>query len=307
MRDKLEIFYSELEQEKENNMGNVTVKTGNKSSSSSGKMKVGNVTYELPKNLSKPIENLGGYVMLIYGRKKIGKTSLASMFSISEKKVLFLFFEPGGKSLSLYQEPMTSWKKFTRFVQLISKDKFYGTVVIDTADYAYDDCLTEVCSDNGVTHPADLPYGKGWNLVKSEFTKQIRILLKSGKGVIFISHQKEVEVEDRDGKTYDKVTNTLSGQAREVIEGLVDIWANYDYEGNERILTILGSKNIDAGHRVDTRFRYTNGERIRKISMGKSKEEAYRNFIDAFNNKLVKSEGEKNAVIKKKPINKFRR
>ena len=266
-------------------------------------------SYSLPTSLSVPIEDLGGYTILIYGKKKIGKTTLASMFSNSGRKVMFLFFEPGGKALSLYQESMSSWKKFTRFVQLLSQDKTFGTVVIDTADYAYDDCLTDVCLNMGIEHPADSAYGKGWNAVKTEFTKQIRLLLKSGKGIIFISHQKEVEVEERNGKTYDKTTNTLSSQAREVIEGIVDIWANYDYEENERVLTILGSKEVDAGHRLKKRFRYTDGKPIRKISMGKSEEEAYSNFLSAFNNKLINKEGEKNEVIikKKSVLNKFKK
>lgn len=286
-------------------MGTVTVKSKDKIKSSG--LRVGSVEYKLPETMSAPVQDLGGYTLLIYGRKKIGKTTLASMFQKSNKKVMFLFFEPGGKALCLYQEPMTSWKKFTRYVQLLSKDKTFGTVVIDTADYAYDDCLTEKCAEMGIDHPADAGYGKGWNAVKTEFTKQIRLLLHSGKGVIFISHQKEVEVEERDGKLYDKTTNTLSGQAREVIEGLVDIWANYDYEGNERVLTILGSKEVDAGHRLKERFKYTDGTRVRKISMGKSEEEGYQNFLNAFNNTLVKPKGgneleKKKLLITKKPF-----
>lgn len=262
------------------------------------------IEYQLPKEPSVPLQDLGGYTLLIYGRKKIGKTTLASMFSKNGKKVIFLFFEPGGKALRLYQEQMTSWKKFTRYVDLLVKDTTFGTVVIDTADYAYDDCLIHSCELLGIEHPADAAYGKGWNAVKTEFTKQIRKLLRSGKGVIFISHQKEMEVEDRDGKVYDKTTNTLSGQAREVIEGLVDIWVNYDYEGAERVLTILGSKNVDAGHRLKERFKYTDGTKIRKISMGTSEEEGYQNFINGFNNKLVKGGGNgdeiKKTIIKKK-------
>lgn len=268
--------------------------------------KIGNTEYSLPTTLSSPVNELGGYTMLIYGKKKIGKTTLASMFNRDGKKVLFLFFEPGGKALRLYQEPMTSWRKFTRFVELLKKDKTFGTIVIDTADYAYNDCLTETCANMGISHPADEGYGKGWNAVSTEFTKQIRALLRSGKGVIFISHQKDMEIEDRDGNTYEKTTNTLSGQAREVIEGLVDIWVNYDYDSNgNRVLTILGSKELDAGHRLKERFKYTDGTRIRKLSMGRSENEGYETFLKAFNNKLEKGGAEevekrKKSLLKRK-------
>lgn len=267
------------------------------------RIKTSSIEYSLPTKLSEPVNDLGGYTMLIYGKKKIGKTTLASMFGRDGKKVIFLFFEPGGKALRLYQEPMTSWRKFTRYVELLKKDKIFGTVVIDTADYAYNDCFTETCATLGVSHPADAPYGKGWNAISSEFTKQIRTLLRAGKGVIFISHQKDAEVEDREGNTYEKTTNTLSGQAREVIEGLVDIWVNYDYDkNNQRILTILGSKELDAGHRLKERFKYTDGTRIRKLNMGKSEQEGYETFVKAFNNKLEKGGAEEVEQIKKKKL-----
>jgi len=278
-------------------MGKVTVaRTGSKKRL----IKKSKVTYKLPTKLSVPIEDLGGYVLLIYGRKKIGKTSLASMFSSEGRKVLFLFFEPGGKGLRLYQEDVSNnWKKFKSLIKLLEKDEEFSTVVIDTADYAYDDCLKHVCYELNISHPAEEGYGKGWNAVKTEFVETIRLLLKSGKGVIFISHQKEVEEETRDGETYNKTTNTLSRQAKEAIEGLVDIWANYDYEGDKRVLTILGDNEIDAGHRLKERFKYTDGTRIRKIPMGSSEEQGYKNFIDAFNNESVKGgKGEKK--LKKK-------
>jgi len=249
---------------------------------SSPVLKVGKIEYKLPENKSVPVENLGGYVMLIYGAKKIGKTSLCSIFP----NALFLFFESGGKALRIYQETMTSWRKFTRFVELLKRDKRFDTIIIDTADLAYDCCFEEVCGLLGVEHPADAGWGKGWSAIRKEFTFAINTLTNAGKGVIFISHEKDVEIEDREGVKHITTTNTLSRQAKECLEGIVDIWANYSYEGDKRVLKILGSESLDAGHRLKERFRYTDKTRIRKIPMGRSEEEAYENFIKAFNNKL---------------------
>lgn len=261
-------------------------------------LKVGRVEYKLPEKISVPVENLGGYVMLIYGAKKIGKTSLCSMF----QNALFLFFESGGKALRIYQEPMSSWRKFTRFVELLKRDKKFDTVIIDTADLCYDVCFEETCTLLGCEHPSEIGWGKGWSTIKKEFVTSINSLTNSGKGVIFISHQKELEIEDREGSKVMKKTNTLSSQARETLEGIVDIWANYDYEKSKRYLTILGSESKDAGHRLKERFRYTDGSRIRKIEMGNSEKEGYDNFIKAFNNELEKPMETKgaNKVVKAK-------
>lgn len=259
------------------------------------------IKYILPTLKSEPITNLGKYTLLLYGRKKIGKTTLASHFP----EALFLMFEPGGKALRIYQEQMTSWKKFVRFIDLIIKDESFKTIVIDTADYAYEECSEYVCWNLGIKHPSEAAWGKGWSAVKKEFNTQVKRLLHSGKGVIFISHQREEEIEERSGRKYHRKTNTLPGQARESMEGLVDIWVNYDYEGKCRILTILGNDYIDVGHRLEENFKYVDGSRVRKISMGNSSYEAYQNFLSAFNNKLIKKEDENEKVnsrirIKKK-------
>lgn len=253
------------------------------------------IQYVLPNTKSVPVNFLGGYSMLIYGKKKIGKTSLASQF----EDALFLFFEPGGKALRIYQERMNTWGKFKAFVKLICKDERFKTIVVDTADIAYELCLEHVCWDMGIDHPADAGYGKGWNAVKREFTSEFNKLLNSGKGVIFISHQKDEKIEERSGKTYDRKTSTLSGQAKEALEGVVDIWVNYDYDGKNRVLTILGDDYTDAGHRMEENFLYTNGNRVREVSMGKNPKEAYQNFVDAFQNKLTEAKGGNDLVVKK--------
>ena len=279
------------------------VKQKSNTVSKSNVLKVGNVVYSLPTKPSEPKESMEEFIMLIYGQKKIGKTSLLSHFD----NPLFLMFEPGGKSLKIYQESMTSWLKFTRFADLIVKDTKFKTIIIDPADLTYDACMHHVCKEMGIDHPADAGYGKGWEAVKKEFVKQIMKIAMSGKGLVFVSHQVEKKIELRDGKSYDFKTNTMSGQAKGVIEGLVDIWCNYDYDGRKRFLTILGDDFIDAGHRVDEvlpAFRYTNGKRVRRIDMGNSSKEGYDNFMKAFYNELQEPVEKKGGVIKGSAVKK---
>ena len=243
-----------------------------------------NTEFTLPKERSRPCDKLQDYSSLIYGRKKIGKTTLASMF----KKAFFMLCEPGGKALSLYARPVRNWLEFKAYVRLIIKSKNFENVVIDTADYSYEYCFDYQCKKMVIDHPADEAWGKGWKAIKKEYSSEITKLLHSGKGVIFISHAREEEVKKRGGETYNRTASTLSGQAKELLEGLVDIWAFYTYEGDQRVLIIQGDDYIDAGHRVEGRFLYSDGSPMEKINMGNSKEEAYTNFVAAFENKLDK-------------------
>jgi hypothetical protein len=236
----------------------------------------------LPNERSEPSESLQDFSLLIYGRKKIGKTSLTSQF----EKTLGLMCEPGAKAQSMYQVPCRSWKELRGYTKLFIQDKRFQTASVDTADIAYELCMEHVCQELVIDHPSDEAYGKGWKAVRAEFNAWVTELLHSGKGVIFISHSKDEEFKTRRSETYHKTGASMAGQAKDILEGLVDIWGCYEYDGKERVLIIGGNDEVDAGHRVEGRFRYTDGTPVERIPMGKSAKEAYRNFTDAFNNRL---------------------
>lgn len=254
------------------------------------------VKYKLPEKRSVPSDALQDYSILIYGKKKIGKTSLAAQF----EDTLFLMCEPGGKSLSIFKVDVRNWRELREYTRLAIKDDRFRTIVVDTADYSYEYCMDYVCDKLVMDHPSDEGYGKGWKAVRAEYTDWVNDLLHSGKGVIFISHSKDEEFKTRKKDSFHKVVSSMSGQAKDVLEGLIDIWVNYDYDGRKRILTIQGNDEIDAGHRLQNHFRYPDGSLIEKVSMGKNPKEGYKNFMDAFNNHLEQA-GEK-VVIKKKKL-----
>lgn len=251
----------------------------------------------LPEGLSEPSDSLFDYSILIYGKKKIGKTTLMAQ----AEGALFLMCEPGGKALRIRQVPVRSWSDFEGYIDLAIADPKVRVIVVDTADFSYEYCLADVCEKKVIDHPSDEEYGKGWNAVRAEYTRVIRKLLHSGKGVVFLSHSKDKTFKSRKSEEYSKVESSMPGQAKDILEGLVDIWANYDYDGKRRVLIIGGSDEVDAGHRVEGRFQYPNGEPITTIPMGRSPKEGFRNFVQAFGNHMPgQAEAKKKKLVLKK-------
>jgi hypothetical protein len=79
---------------------------------------------------------------LIYGTKKIGKTSLAAQFP----DALFMMFEPGGKALSIYQVDCSTWSNALGYLDLLEAQKKagtlkYRTIVLDTGFEAFQKCF----------------------------------------------------------------------------------------------------------------------------------------------------------------------
>lgn len=242
----------------------------------------------LPTEKTRPVSSLSECSILIYGEKKIGKTSLASQFPSS----LFLFFEPGGKGLSVYSREVSKWPDFVSYINMILADKSnrFQTIIIDTIDIAYSRCFDYICKKQAVDHPSEGTYGDVWNAIKKEFVDQIDRLLLARKGVIFISHAEVAEFQSRTFGTTQKIIPTMPKQARHLMQAVADVILYYGYYGDERWVTVSGSENLDAGHRLKHQFWVSpgpqSGKRIHSIPMGRSEEEAFANLSNAFNNQL---------------------
>ncbi len=254
----------------------------------------------LPTERSTPSTRMGDYTTLLFGEKKIGKTSLTAQYP----KTIHLMLEPGGKALTILQRPVGSWKEYLGYVKLLKKDKSFATVSVDTADILYAYCFEYVTNKMGIDHPADEAFGKGWKAIRDEFERGVMALINTGKGIMFISHATEREIKMRDGATYDRIQPTMAGQARDVLEGLVDLWFYYGYDGSRRTLTIQGSDHIGAGHRLENNFKTPDGAPVTEIDMGGSAAEGYANLVAAFQNKYTprkrKEDDEPTTVVKKK-------
>lgn len=264
----------------------------------------------LPTDLTEPIDDLGRAVILITGEKKIGKTSLAAQFG----KNLNMAFEVGYKGLRLFKKDIPDWDTARAVVRALKKDKKYSTVTIDTAEKSFKRAEEWSNKRLGIEHASEEEWGKGWAAIRTAFEKFIDDITHSGKGVIMISHSQEKEVKKRNGDTFDRVVSSMSRPAREVVEGIVDIWAYYGYDGDRRVLTIVGDDYIQAGHRFAERFRTPDGRRLRCIDMGRDEKEGYKNFLAAWNNKyependadIVKDDESEDDDAPKKKKNKFK-
>ncbi len=232
----------------------------------------------LPTKKSIPIDDLREYVVMIFGRPGVGKTTLAAQF----ENPLFLMCEPGAKSLSIYKKDISSWKKLVATIDDLETEKHeFKTIVLDTFPAAFEMCQKAVCKANGWEHPQDGPYGKGWSSVYNEFSLQMTRLL-SRTGVVFIAHAGEKDIEQLDGTVKTQIAPDMTGQAMKFISRIVDVIAYYYYAKNgRRYIRIAAKDDIMAKNRIDGHFKG-----VSKFEAGDSPKTAYANFVAAFENKI---------------------
>jgi hypothetical protein len=256
---------------------------------------------ELAQELSVPDTNIRQYVLWFYGSPGIGKTSLASMF----EDVHFLMFEPGGKALRIYQKPMLSWPEYRAYLKALGKGghRFKGTVT-DVVEKAHAMCFSYMCKKLVISHPADVQdFGKSWGAIMNEFLEaMVEQASLPDMGTILISHAAMTKRKTRTGEEVEDIHPALSGKPLEALEGAVDLLGYMHIRRGHHVMQIRADDSIMAKCRFEENFRYTDGSPITYIPLGESKQEAYENFIAAYNNELSPPEKETLPVPKSKKI-----
>ena len=187
----------------------------------------------LPKTLSQKESELGKQIILVYGRPKIGKSTLCSKFD----KALFLATEPGLNQLEVFKVNVTSWKGFMEACKEISEGNHeFKTIVIDTIDNLIPLIQAYVEEVNEVDYIGDIPHGKGWFLATQELRRVLTKLAMLPYGLILVSHSKQEEIETKT-KKYNRFTIDLSGKNQNAVLNLMDIILFMDSEmkGGEEI------------------------------------------------------------------------
>lgn len=206
--------------------------------------------------------DLSGKSFLIYGERKSGKTSNAVKFP----KPILLAFEKGYSMISgVYAQPINTWREALEVKKQLLKDAkavtdaekaetVFKTVIVDTADIAYDCCERYVLDKEGVEHLDESTNMRAYRALSREYDKFFQEIVKAGYTLVIISHATSKQIKEK-GEKYDKTIPTLPDRGFQVIARLVDVCAYASYETDVEngtttsMLTMRGSKNLEAGSR----------------------------------------------------------
>ena len=208
--------------------------------------------------------DLRGYSVFFYGEPKSGKTTTAAHFP----EALLLAFEKGYNAIpGIMAQPINKWSEFKTVLKQLDNDdvkKVYSTIIIDTADIAYDYCTKYICDNAkradggyGVDSISDIGYGKGYGMVSQEFDESLRKIVQMDYGLVLISHATDKTFTNEEGKEYNQIVPTLDKRATNIVSRMADI-IGYSRvvateEGDKTMLFMRGTNRYMAG----SRFKYT--------------------------------------------------
>lgn len=166
--------------------------------------------------------------VVIYGPEGIGKSTFASRFP----NPLFIDTEGSTKDMDVARTPApSSWAMLKEQINyVVSYPDICKTLVIDTADWAEQMCVEDICSRHQKHGIEDFGYGNGYVYVKEEFGRFLNLLediISKGINVVLTAHAQLRKFEQPDELgAYDRYEMKLGKKTSSQTTPLVKEWAD---------------------------------------------------------------------------------
>lgn len=253
----------------------------------------------IPAEASTVPEVFTEHVIAIYGDSGCGKTSLAAQFP----GYVIAQFEPMRKGLALRKVDMSyisqkgysdtdrrPFIQFCNFVEQCVKDETVKGIGIDTFNLLFQSCQDYICEEKGVVSPNELKdFGQTWSEIQDTVRNILNIFLDSGKGLVFIDHSTQTEVEIGDNvffRTQPNLRDSKTGSLP-IIKEMTDVVVYYGLKSDgSRYMQVSPTQEIYCKSAIDGHFKTPDDEYLLSFDVGNSPAKAYDSLIAAFNNEL---------------------
>ena len=183
--------------------------------------------------------------VVIYGPEGIGKSTFASKFP----NPLFIDTEGSTKDMDVARTPApTSWAMLKEQINyVVSHPDICKPLVIDTADWAEQMCVEDICSRHQKHGIEDFGYGNGYVYVKEEFGRflnRLEDVIAKGINVVLTAHAQLRKFEQPDELgAYDRYEMKLGKKTSSQTTPLVKEWADMVLFANYKTYSVATDKD----------------------------------------------------------------
>ena len=222
----------------------------------------GNDMMVLPKNERRAEEPITKPDMWIYADSYVGKSTFVDHMD----NVLFINTDGNISNITspyiliadeLHQEgritsKTLAWENFISVIdQLERHENTFEVVALDLVEDLYEHCRTYVFNQLGIKHETDAGYGKGWDMVRTEFLRQMKRLKTLGYQVIYISKEVVTEITYASGAKVSTFKPNIPDKIANVLAGTVTLTLRAYMDERGRYLNLRKEENIFGGGRID--------------------------------------------------------
>lgn len=216
----------------------------------------------LPKNERVIRTRLGVMDKWIYGASYGGKTTFMDMF----EDVLFINTDGNIDNITSpvirikneitvtgrVTNTKLAWDTFLEIVaELEKKENDFKRIVLDLTEDLYEHCRLFIFNREDIQHESDSGFGKGWDLVKTEFLSTIKRLKNTGYEITYLSKEITGEVKLKGGSTITTYKPNIPDKVANVLAGTVGATFHLVADEKERYLSCEMSPYVFSGGRYN--------------------------------------------------------
>lgn len=149
-------------------------------------------------------------------------------------------------------EKKFAWEVFLEFVEeLEKKENDFKVVALDLLEDLYEHCRLYMYDKLGIEHEQDAGFGKGWDMVRTEFLSTIKRLKNLGYRIIYISKELKTEINLKSGAKITSYAPNLPDKVANVLAGTVTLTVRAFMNNRGRFLQLAKEENIFGGGRFN--------------------------------------------------------
>lgn len=150
------------------------------------------------------------------------------------------------------QKKQFAWEIFLDVItELEKKENDFKRVCIDLVEDLYEHCRLYVYDKYAWEHESDGGYGKGYDMVKTEFLSNMKRLKALGYQIIYISKEVVTEVTLKNGNKLTSYKPNIGDKVANVLAGTVDLTIRAYMKGEERFIQLAKDENVFGGGRFN--------------------------------------------------------
>lgn len=145
-----------------------------------------------------------------------------------------------------------AWQVFKEVItELEKKDNDFKRVALDLIEDLWEHCRLYMYDKNGWEHESDGGYGKGWDMIRTEFLSTMKRLKALGYQIIYISKEVATEVILKNGTKFTTYKPNLNDKVANVLAGTVDLTVRAYVDGDRRYIQLAKDENVFGGGRFN--------------------------------------------------------
>lgn len=188
-----------------------------------------------------------------------------------------------------------AWEVFKDTIaELEKKQNDFKTIIVDLLEDTREMCRIYKYDEMGISHESDSGFGKGWDIIKTEYLATMRRLFNLDyENIVVISHEDiSKDITKKNGQNVTRIAPNIQEAIANKIAGMVDIVARVIVDGDERTLNFKSDEVIFGGGRL---------KGISKTSIPLSWEELMKVYDEANAGKQEVIEKEEKSVQNEEP------